>query len=444
MKLNRTIPTYIILFVLILTGCVAEKQYRTDPTPGAYDPALRNSASNIIEIAQNYTLGYVEFDDQGWLYDRKNRTQIDAVKARFAEEARTNGLLMIAFAHGWKHNAGGGDSNVVMFHRLLERQGLLERKLSAKEHRPARRVVGVYIGWRGLSQNIPYLVNLTFWDRKNTAEQVGHGAVVELLSELEALKNRSNQAYKDEIRQGSRKSTKLIIVGHSFGGDIIYSATAPILTQRMVQNYDSDGSPQPPRSLGNLVILINPAFEAARFETLQRLATTKDFPAETNCTLAVFTSTGDDATGVAFPFGRRFSTFFNKYRSVAQRRADITAVGHYEPFITYNLKVLSKEEKPKKPVLESTDKVMEESADKVAALKSQLANTAKTPSPTASDLTYDFTHCRLQPTTNCLRNNPVFNVAVEPAIIPDHNKIDQPVFIRFLSEFLAAFASSDD
>src|SRR5208283_2373172 len=141
--------------------------------------------------------------------------------------------------------------------------GGMERWLSKKQDRPARRIVGVYVGWRGLSATLEPFEELSFWDRKSTAEQVGHGSVIELLSGLEALRTQSNLRYGNEITNHQRMNTKLIIVGHSFGGDIVYSAAAPILTERMVENYDAAGNSQTPRSLGDLVILINPAFEAA-------------------------------------------------------------------------------------------------------------------------------------------------------------------------------------
>lgn len=59
-------------------------------------------------------------------------------------------------------------------------------------------------------------------------------------------------------------------------------------------------------------------------------------------------------------------------------------------------------------------------------------------------MTYNFTHCQLAPTTHCVHNDPVFNVAVAPAIIPNHDDIDRGVFIRFLAEFLFAFSSGGE
>ncbi len=450
-RLNRAVLLIVFSIAAIclcVIGCTAERQYRTDEQAQTYDPSPTNHTKAIVEVTTNYTVGYVEFDDQGWLYGTnrfKTQFQLDAVTNRFGEELKTNGLLIVTFVHGWKHNASGDDSNVAMFHKVLNELGVMEHWLSKKQKRPARRVVGVYVGWRGLSSTMEPFQELSFWDRKNTAERVGHGAVIELLSKLEAFRTQSNRQYGNEIAKSQRMSTKLLIVGHSFGGDIVYSAAAPILTERMVENYDADGNLQTPRTLGDLVVLINPAFEAARFETVQRLATTKAFPPGTNCTLAVFTSTADWATGLAFPAGRRLSTIFETYeKHIDQEKADVTAVGHYQPYINYDLKTLDQSAKSKKAATMTNEASAEESAAQIGAIKGQIQTNSVQANVTTNDLSYKFTRCELLARPNCIHNDPVFNVSVDPNIIPDHDTIDRPVFIRFLAEFLAAFASGGD
>jgi hypothetical protein len=140
-----------------LVGCVSERQYRTQSQPAEYNPKAAKDSQAIIEVAPNYTMGYVEFDDQGWMYgseDNSKRQQIDRVLDRFSAEGETNGLLMVTFVHGWKHNAAGDDANVQMFHHVLRELGTMEDVLSKKQHHPPMRVVGLYIGWHGLSADI--------------------------------------------------------------------------------------------------------------------------------------------------------------------------------------------------------------------------------------------------------------------------------------------------
>ena len=427
----------------LFVGCVSEKEYRTQSQPAEYNPKAAKDSHAIIEVAPLYTVGFVEFDDQGWMYgseDNSKRQQIDTVLDRFSAEGETNGLLVVTFVHGWKHNANGNDANVLMFHHVLKELGLMEEVLSTKQHHPPRRVVGLYIGWHGLSADLEPFKELSFWDRKNTAEVVGHGAAIQLLSELEELRNRINRKFDGEIASHKRMTTKLMIIGHSFGGDIVFSAVSPVLMERMVENDDAAGVPQSPRSLGDLVVLINPAFEAARFEPLERLAATKSFPPSTNCTLAVFTSTADWATGLAFPLGRRVSTVFESYVNRRQARANVIAIGHYAPFINYELRRLDK-----KTMLVSTNEATpSDSADSILAMREKIRRLSTQRFVTTNEMTFDFTHCQLAPTTNCVHNDPVFNVSVAPAIIPTHDDIDNWVFIRFLAEFLFTFASGGE
>ena len=451
MKMHRsTVKGAVLLMMaalcMLIASCVSGRQYRTNPKVLQFNPRADKDSCAILEVAPLYTVGYVELDDQGWLYGgsgRDARIQLDAVTNQFNAEGETNGLLIVTFVHGWKHNASGKDSYVAMFHKILSELGKMEQVLSTKQKHPPRRVVGLYIGWRGLSENVPPFEDLSFWGRKNAAEMVGHGAVIEVLAEMEALRNQINQRFHDDIAKQTRMATELIILGHSFGGDVVFSAAAPVLTERMVENRDQTGNPQPPKSLGDLVVLINPAFEAARFETLNRLATTKAFPLSTNCTLAVFTSTADWATGLAFPIGRSVSTVFDEYENGRQRQANLTAVGHYRPYLNYELKPVNKNIKSAEVTAASNDVPPSAIADSILSIRSKILE-RKGRFLTTNDLAYTFTRCQLLPTTNCVPNDPVFNVAVDPAIIPDHDTIDRWVFIRFLIEFMFAFSSNGE
>src|ERR1700722_19473025 len=258
MKTNfLTLPCFCLALIgFWLVGCAPLHPYRTVEQPIQYNhyndsPTNTTPAiTNIIEVTTNYTLGFVELDDQGWLYNRtNNQTQIQTVVNRFTEELKTNGLLMVVFIHGWKHNAQDGDSNVTMFHKVLHKLADMEMLDAKNNHRPARRIAGVYVGWRGLSLDTPVIYNLTFWDRKSIAERVGHGEVIELLTQLEQLRNQSNQQHAGDIASNQVASTKLVTIGHSFGGDVLYCATAPILAERMIENYDDNGQMLPPKTL---------------------------------------------------------------------------------------------------------------------------------------------------------------------------------------------------
>jgi hypothetical protein len=422
----------LLISAILLFGGVVDRQYRATTSPGLRPGALSGPLNPSIEDNQDYTLGFVEIDDQGWLWDRG---QIDSLTNRFEAELRTNGLLIVTFVHGWMHNASADDANVDAFRKkMLRPLATMEEFISKKEHRSARRVVGVYVGWRGLSLSIPYLNKATFWERKSAAERIGHGALIELLCELEKLRNESNRQYEHQIELHNRRRTQLLIIGHSFGGDVVYSAVAPILIERMVENVGSAGQQEAPKTMGDLVVLINPAFEAARFETLQRVAATTDFLPGKSCTLAIFTSKQDLATKIAFPAGRTVSTIFETHRNKEQLEANRTAIGHYDQYITFDL-----------VKQDQTDGDSErKSGERVLQLQDQMKSDRESTGVNTTQSTYNFTHCRLQPRTNCLRKDPVFVVSVDPQIIPDHGSIDRGVFTRFLAEFLALFSETSD
>lgn len=92
-------------------------------------------------------LGFIEIDDQGKPY---TRDQIDTLFNRVEEEARYKDLSIIVYIHGWKHNDTAADTNVRAFRGLLSQMAEMELR-RAQSYWPAREVVGIYVGWRGLS-----------------------------------------------------------------------------------------------------------------------------------------------------------------------------------------------------------------------------------------------------------------------------------------------------
>ena len=447
---DRVFGGVLISFCSLLAACTAVRPYRTALDPVAYDTyghylkTNQTETVSIIERATNYTMGFVEFDDQGWFYN-SNRTggrwQIDVVMDEVRSEIRTHPLLIVVFIHGWKHNAKYDDENVRAFHKVLQQLGKLEKQRSIENQKAViRHVFGVYVGWRGLSAKWEPFKEMSFFSRKSAAATVGHGAVVELLSDLEAVRTLDNKTNGVGIANKERDATIMVEVGHSFGGDVLYSATAPILKERLVENFNAEGTETEPRTFGDMVILINPAFEAARFATLQRLAVNKHFKDQTNCTLAVFTSKGDSATGFWFPLGRRISTFFMKYQNRSeQRKANLSAVGHYDPYINFSLQTLP----PLKR--QGTNDLMQEVADP----KDTLGNVRSLKKAKAAKAaSYEFGrghgYCKLVANGNYKANDPVFNVAVDRAIIPNHDNITQPRFGQFLMEFCKVFMRDED
>lgn len=448
-------PIAMASLLSILTGCTPLKQYRTQYSsqPGSV------SESNAIEETSTNLLGFVEFDDHGWLWDG---AQMRAVVDRIAAEDKTNGVVIVVFAHGWKHNASWQDGNVNAFRGVLGELQDLENASSFQHTTqdgnplplPPRKVVGVYLGWRGLSQTWLGLKELTFWERKRTAHAVGQGAVSETLVELEEIRKRSRIVYKDQEINHLRQPTMLIVVGHSFGGAVVHSAIAPLLQEHLIDVIDNAGKPKPPRGFGDLVVLINPAYEAARFQILKRSSDARAYITDQPATLAIFTSKADWATKIAFKIGRIVSTIFEKNRKDQdQYGANITAIGHYQPYITHDLKWVPPKtgEAPqqKNAKVGSSDymghQTIDDSAKQVHELrrKVRVSKSKREGEPPPADPPFSFTGSELVPRAGKHHpHDPIYVVSVDKKIIPSHDEFETQAFITFLREFIAAFTGN--
>ena len=152
-----------------------------------------------------YLVGYVEFDDQGWFHDKRQRDVIFEAIARDRETNPGQQYLIVVFAHGWKHNADPDDDNVKEFNKLLERLDVHEHAIA----KHPRKVVGIYLAWRGASVKIPILDDVTFWNRKNAGERVGSRSAKQLLMEINNLRVNLNNWDKADTLASSRDKVRL-------------------------------------------------------------------------------------------------------------------------------------------------------------------------------------------------------------------------------------------
>ena len=185
-----------------------------------------------------YTRVVVEFDDQGCAYEARQMQTLIAELDRISGQR----AIILVFVHGWKHNARTLDSNLASFEKILAQTARAEDLAQGPKRRP---VLGVFVGWRGLSFYAGWLTNITFWNRKTAALRVALGSVRELFGRLRDYRRRQSN---DPV---------LVIVGHSFGGLIVYSALAQSLIEAAA--LDREGKAEP--SFADLVLLVNPALD---------------------------------------------------------------------------------------------------------------------------------------------------------------------------------------
>jgi hypothetical protein len=311
------------MVVTLCSSCVSDRAYHNDSAGTSAMPVDTDTDGR-------YVLAHVEFDDQGWFHDARQRQAL--FEALHGLKARKKAMLIVTYTHGWKHNADVNDTNLRDFRKLLEELAVVERKRRPND---TRVVVGVYIGWRGASVSVPVVDNLTFWTRKAAAERVGRRSVKQLFLELNQFRTIANDwDVPDQIARDDE--TQLIFVGHSFGGLITYHALYSEILERGLQ-VDKFGRYRPAKSVGDFVLLVNPAFEGSEYEPIWQAAQSRGcFPPSQKPVLAIITSSADAATRVAFPIGRLY-TYLQSASLPGERETVMHTVGHLDRYRTHRL-----------------------------------------------------------------------------------------------------------
>jgi len=131
--------------------------------------------------------------------------------------------IVVWYIHGWKHNADEPDPDLKSFTKLIKE--LNEQQLQLKEQ-DRRHVVGVYVGWDGAVGPVP-LQNLTFWNRKRTADTISQSSV---LTKIFAATKYAREQRRVELtaRDPTIARDLTIMIGHSFGARILHNATSQL------------------------------------------------------------------------------------------------------------------------------------------------------------------------------------------------------------------------
>jgi hypothetical protein len=304
---------WIIALPLLLGGCTTNPHRTTGKPCIVAAPAneaapWERSDGKLCDSwavrAPSHGVNHVEIDEQGVLH---NRAAAEDALA-FAEAPPSGGARMayvVVFIHGWHHNAAPDDANVQAFHHALAR---------VKHWRPQDDVRGIYIGWRGSSLPLP-LGYLTFWDRKNTSDEIGRGSLLEFLLRLER-----------SVKPDRASKNRLVLIGHSFGASVAFNALGHLHMLRFVEGLYDTRPGERFRGYGDLTVLINPAIEAMRYMPLQSAVAyyaareqlpKLDFVHEKKPRLIILSSEGDWATRFTFPVARFFSTALEAHNRIS-------------------------------------------------------------------------------------------------------------------------------
>jgi len=448
--------SFALSFVLWLGGCASAGPYRT----GQHDN------DKVIVSGPGYSLGFVELDEQGWVWGQKGQQMLQvqhliAKNAHLLDNAphTASGIILVAFVHGWKNNAAPDNDNVGHFEEIL---ATIARNEGAAHPDKPRPVVGVYIGWPGLSATVEPFLEMSFYSRKNTADRVGYlGGVTEILCRLEKLHETINAS----LAADSSRSF-FVVAGHSFGAQVVYDALSSVMTQRVVaarvavdvklhrsEFVDADNQAsftvrqrpvddQPVKPFGDLVLLINPAFEAERYHNLRKLSEQFEYPSAQRPVFAVFSSDTDSATHFWFPIGRYLSTLFERYRDDAlhdeQRDGDHHTIPWTESFVTHHLETEADAHADAAKQGAGPARLLLSAAGVDTDSPGYLRQASVDWNTQTRSAVLELSHCVLTPVDpNPDRWTPFYVVRVRPSLINGHSDIWEKPFEAFIAKFIA-------
>jgi len=465
-----------------------------------------------------FRLHFVEFDDQGWLHtmprdnaqltspDNKPRTQIDAVLEDIASTLQKGRRVrLVIFVHGWKHSADPLDRDVVRFRELLSqfqttRDAMINPK-NQPEIEDETEFIGIYVGWRGRSwATDTYLTNLflnaTFWTRKATAIRVAQGQVRELFARVRGLQEYWDSEQKSPkchaVSEVPDCKLRTVMIGHSFGAWILYAAVSQSIVEVLSMDQDLPKEAEAPKQpggdvvkpsqrrrarLADMILLVNPAFEAVRYATVYEAARRQKAPPDSYeyepPLLISITSTADAATRIAFPAGRSFNSALEHWSGDPQKEAMLRTPGHLPAYQTYRLDTVAgltaEESKQSRivPACEGWDEIGEVDPDDIGQhfvnkkiyldnpenLEKQLRKNAGAESAARAAYFNDEPSRRgpsgrspprqfcgglvLIGTGNMWNlppNSPIWNITTSQAVIPDHSNFMTPEFFNFVKQ----------
>ncbi|MDH4100030.1 MAG: hypothetical protein OEV28_05595 [Nitrospirota bacterium] len=405
-----------LLVVLWVTGCAYNhKQFPTIvPSSTAPDDFV------------------IQVDDYGQFWDQ---SMPNRALERISELSQTSNVIVILFVHGWNHDAAPDNQNLRDFAASVAdtRRRLIDSSNpESAVYRQSRKVltgteslsvVSVYVGWRGRS--LPGFLNYaTFWGRKAAAERVGGGDLREFLSRLNAL-------YREKRNLRASGTTQLFMgltsFGHSFGGQVLFRSVAyEIENELLAQKAKTDTSRESDEvtdliGFGDLVVLVNPAFEALQFERIWRLSTELKFGRQQNPVMLVVSSAGDVPRQVLFPIGRNLDALFLRpdFRP-GQRALWTQALGEHEPLRTHAIEIVPESSQLTPgfdPSLYTSDPCAIENLD--------LTNL-----PAIAGV-------RLTPTENHRSNNPFVIAHASVSVVLDHSTVFEETLRKFLNDYIA-------
>jgi pimeloyl-ACP methyl ester carboxylesterase len=307
-------PLVSLLAAALLVGC------------GHLNPVYQNTAeqpTRSIVPKNGYELAFIEFGEQGSYQDPTQlQNAVDLIK-------RTPRPLVITYVHGWHNSAQSADVDKFS-------EWLAQISQSPLIRNTGFHPIGIYLGWRGESTTVPVVRQFTFFSRKAAAERLASN--FDCYDAIAAL----SQAARESYGAGGQYT---VLIGHSFGGLVVERAVAHAINAEMHGHAAAD------RSLpADLILMVNPASDSIL--TRQMIAALYSRHTENSRPFLVsLTSTGDAATGVAFPVSTSLAATTKVFNEVtppgtekreSERRFYTETPGHNQFLINHETVKLDK------------------------------------------------------------------------------------------------------
>ena len=464
-RIALTLGTLVIVACALLIACSGYRHqaYRLD------------EKSKVGE--EDFDLYFVEADDEGWFWQPE---QADRALRAIEQSAQSRDTFVFLFVHGWHHSSQCCDSNVQSFRKTL---GQLHGELAGRFNTEARaeysqsqkdegdfQLIGLYLGWRGQSLPGP-LDFFTFWGRKSAAERVGETDTREFIARL-------NQLYlKQRGEEGQRNFLGLISMGHSFGAQVLLRATASTLEQQLIgldapSGYLRQAAPASPageakalQGIGDLVVLLNPATEAAAYHRLHLLSMGMRYGESQTPVMLTISTDNDYARHRLFTFGRVLGEFFgsrprkgNKFEREAERKA-LGVDGEFVRHVTHRISPVDSREKlvevdpeigPEKGCNKRGDcpadwRVWKDLTDRL--VQEDIPSRDDTDADRERLRDFDFSglvrlgNVSMEPGAGAIPYQPLIVATTNEAIIDNHSGIFTQPLLRFLIPYIALIES---
>jgi hypothetical protein len=239
-----------------------------------------------------YDLAFVELQEDGqphaligenreaWTGEKHDEQPIGQLDSLLKHLDQRDPQYVVVFIHGWRHDASIGDGNVgdLRVYAAHAARFLADRCDLGDARYCKANVTAVFIGWRGARSDELWLTRhlgvigswiadftavFTLFDRKPVSEAIAPSA----LAAIRAIQDTLGMSKPVVNGLPPDNPNRLLILGHSLGGNMLAVALKDQVIKKVMRHTPGTYMLPP---LGDLVVLINPASEAANWTAIQR------------------------------------------------------------------------------------------------------------------------------------------------------------------------------